>query len=120
MRRCADPSSVCGHVWAESSVGNRTVLEILNAEQELLNSRVQLVTARRDSYVAGFTLRAAMGRAEAKDRGLFGGSLYDPPLDYSRVSNRSSNYGPCEDPWIEDQPESRQTHQSCKSSMTDQ
>ena len=71
MRRCADPSSVCGHVWAESSVGNRTVLEILNAEQELLNSRVQLVTARRDSYVAGFTLRAAMGRAEAKDRGLF-------------------------------------------------
>ena len=66
MRRCADPSSVCGHVWAESSVCNRTVLEILNAEQELLNSRVQLVTARRDSYVAGFTLRAAMGRAKRK------------------------------------------------------
>lgn len=81
-------------VRAENTVGNRTVLEILNAGQELLNGRVQLVAARRDSYVAGFALRAAMGRAEAKDLGLFGGSLYDPTLDYSRVPAQSSNYGP--------------------------
>ena len=52
-------------VRAESSVGNRTILDILNAEQELLNSRVQLVTARHDSYVAGFNLLAALGRADA-------------------------------------------------------
>ena len=39
----------------------------LNAEQELLNSQVTLVTARRDAYVAGFAVLAAMGRAEAKD-----------------------------------------------------
>ena len=54
-------------VRAENTVGTRNVLDVLNAEQELLNSRVQLVTAERDAYVAGFTLLAAMGRAEARD-----------------------------------------------------
>ena len=65
-------------VRAENSVGNRDVLDVLNAEQELLNSRVQLVTAERDAYVAGFTLLAAMGRAEARDLNLFGGTLFEP------------------------------------------
>ncbi|HWK35293.1 TolC family outer membrane protein, partial [Sphingomonas sp.] len=62
-------------VRAENSVGTRTILDILNAEQELLNSQVTLVTARRDAYVAGFSLLAAMGRAEAEDLGLDGGPL---------------------------------------------
>ena len=57
-------------VRAENSVGNRTILDILDAERELLNAQVQLVTARRNAYVAGFTLLAAMGRAEARDLGL--------------------------------------------------
>ena len=61
-------------VRAENSVGNRTILDILNAEQELLNSQVTLVTARRDAYVAGFALLAAMGQAEARDLGLDGGA----------------------------------------------
>lgn len=65
-------------VRAENSVGNRNVLDVLNAEQELLNSRVQLVTARRDAYVAGFALLAAMGRAEARYLNLFGGTLFEP------------------------------------------
>src|SRR3546814_872276 len=65
-------------VRAENSVGTRNVLDVLNAEQELLNSRVQLVTAQRDAYVAGFTLLAAMGRAEARDLNLFGGTLFEP------------------------------------------
>ncbi len=75
-------------VRAENSVGTRTILDILNAEQELLNSQVQLVTARRDAYVAGFALLAAMGRAESRDLGLDGGALYDPIVNYSRVRNR--------------------------------
>src|SRR3546814_1701793 len=54
-------------VRAENSVGTRNVLDVLNAEQELLNSRVQLVTAERDAYVAGFTLLAAMGRARTEE-----------------------------------------------------
>ena len=76
-------------VRAENSIGNRTILEVLNAEQELLQSRVQLVTARRNAYVAGFSLLAAMGRAEARDLGLGDeGVLYDPIDNYERVEGR--------------------------------
>ncbi|MCL6249972.1 TolC family outer membrane protein [Altererythrobacter sp. KTW20L] len=75
-------------VRAENSIGNRDVLDVLNAEQELLAARVQLVTARRNEYVAGFTLLAAMGRAEARDLGLESeGVLYDPVVNYDRVRN---------------------------------
>ena len=73
-------------VRAENSVGTRTILDILNAEQELLNAQVQLVTARRDAYVAGFTLLASMGRAEAEDLGIAAGDeLYDPEANARRV-----------------------------------
>jgi outer membrane protein len=75
-------------VRAENSVGTRNVLDVLNAEQELLNSRVQLVTAERDSYVAGFTLLAAMGRAEARDLNLFGGTLFEPGFSRKAPSGR--------------------------------
>ncbi|WP_345719895.1 TolC family outer membrane protein [Qipengyuania sphaerica] len=76
-------------VRAENSIGNRTILDVLNAEQELLSARVQLVTARRNAYVAGFALLAAMGRAEARDLGLGDeGVLYDPLENYQRVSGR--------------------------------
>ncbi|MDE0878280.1 MAG: TolC family outer membrane protein [Sphingomonas bacterium] len=80
-------------VRAENSVGTRTILDILNAEQELLNSQVTLVTARRDAYVAGFALLAAMGQAEARDLGLEGGVLYDPTLNYKRVRNKFNDFG---------------------------
>jgi outer membrane protein len=76
-------------VRAESTVGNRTILDILNAEQELVVARSQLVTARRNAYVAGFSLLAAMGRAEARDLGLGDdGPLYDPQVNYDRVKNK--------------------------------
>ena len=71
---------------AENSVGTRTILDVLNAEQELLNAQVALVTARRDQYVAGFQLLNAMGQAEADDLGLEGGPLYDPLGNYRRVA----------------------------------
>ena len=80
-------------VRAENSVGTRTILDILNAEQELLNSQVTLVTARRDAYVAGFALLAAMGKAEARDLGLDGGTLYDPTINYKRVRGRFGDFG---------------------------
>ncbi|GGC04165.1 membrane protein [Novosphingobium endophyticum] len=75
-------------VRAENTVGNRTILDILDAEQELLNAQVQLVTARRNAYVAGFALLAAMGRAEARDLNLDGGTLYDPEVNYERVRDK--------------------------------
>jgi outer membrane protein len=79
-------------VRAENSVGTRTILDILNAEQELLNSQVTLVSARRNAYVAGFALLAAMGRAEARDLGLEGGPLYDPVQSYERNRGRLNDW----------------------------
>ena len=73
-------------VRAENTVGTRSILDVLDAEQELLNSQVLLVTARRDAYVAGFQLLNAMGQAEAQDLGLEGGALYDPLGNYRRVA----------------------------------
>jgi outer membrane protein len=73
-------------VRAENSIGNRQILDVLNAEQELVATRVQLVTAQRNEYVAGFSLLAAMGRAEARDLGLDAEvPLYDPVANYERA-----------------------------------
>ncbi len=72
-------------VRAENSIGNRTILDVLNAEQELLSTRAQLVTARRNAYVAGFSVLAAMGKAEARDLNLDTGVLYDPEINARRV-----------------------------------
>jgi len=85
-------------VRAENSIGNRTVLDVLNAEQELLFARVDLVTARRNAYVAGFTLLAAMGQAEARDLGIEGGALYDPLANYNRVSGKWNDWDRDPDP----------------------
>jgi outer membrane protein len=74
-------------VRAENSVGTRTILDILDAERELLNTQVELVTAQRNAYVAGFLLLSAMGQAEARDLGLDGGALYDPTQNYRRVKS---------------------------------
>ena len=76
-------------VRAENSIGNRTIIEVLNAEQELVAARAQLVTARRNAYVAGFNLLALMGRAEARDLNLdTDGVLYDPAVNFERVHDR--------------------------------
>ncbi|MDQ3077211.1 MAG: TolC family outer membrane protein [Pseudomonadota bacterium] len=77
---------------AENSVGTRTILDLLNAEQELLNAQVALVSARRDAYVAGFQLLNAMGQAEADDLGLEGGPFYDPLGNYRAVAGNWSDW----------------------------
>ncbi|WP_338502686.1 TolC family outer membrane protein [Sphingomonas kaistensis] len=78
---------------AERSVGSRTVIEVLNAEQELLGSRVELIAARRDAYVAGFRLLQAMGMASSEELGLNGGALYDPTGNYDKVAGDWSDWG---------------------------
>ena len=75
-------------VRAENTVGNRTILNILDAEQELLRAQVGLVAARRNAYVASFNLLAAMGKAQAADLGFDPASLYDPDVNYRRVRGR--------------------------------
>jgi outer membrane protein len=77
---------------AEQSVGTRTILDVLNAEQELLLSQVALVRAKHDAYVAGFALLNAMGVADAGDLGLDGGPLYDPLGNYRRVADNWNDW----------------------------
>ena len=77
---------------AQTDAGLRPLLDRLNAEQDLLNAQVTLVTAQRDAYVAGFALLAAMGRAEAKDLNFATGALYDPVAHYQSVRGRLAEW----------------------------
>jgi len=74
-------------VRQENAVGARTILDILDAEQEFLDSQVSLVRARRDEIVAGYAVLAAMGRLTARDLGL-AVEPYNPEEDYRAVRNR--------------------------------
>ncbi len=74
-------------VRQENAVGARTILDILDAEQEFLDSQVSLVRARRDEIVAGYAVLAAMGRLTARDLGL-AVEPYSPEADYQAVRNR--------------------------------
>jgi len=67
-------------VSKEQRVGGRTVLDVLNAEQELLNAQVSLVTSQRDAIVAAYQVLASGGVLTAKALGLKV-KLYDP-LDH--------------------------------------
>jgi outer membrane protein len=86
-------------VRAENTVGTRTILDILDAQQELFRAQVQLITARRNAYVAAFNLLAAMGHAEARDLGLDEfGPLYDPTVNYDRIRNNIWDWAHDPDP----------------------
>ena len=71
-------------VREEARVGQRTTLDVLNAQQELVNARVALVTAQRDRVVASYTLLAAAGRLSAQVLGL-NVPIYDPVVHYHQV-----------------------------------
>lgn len=74
-------------VEQEARVGSRTVLDVLDAEQELLNARVSLTRAKRDEVVATYQLRAAVGRLTAESLGLEV-DYYDPGRHYDGVRNK--------------------------------
>ncbi len=67
-------------VQQEAQVGSRTTLDVLDAEQELLDSRVTLVRSERDEYVAAFQLLAAVGQLTARELEL--PTRYYDPKDY--------------------------------------
>lgn len=74
-------------VQREALVGSRTVLDVLDAEQELLDARVNLVRSQRDELVAQFELKSAVGTLTAQDLKLTV-ELYDPEANYRRVRDR--------------------------------
>ena len=74
-------------VQQEATVGARTVLDVLDAEQELLDGQVNLVQAQRDATVASYQLLQALGRLTAQDLNL-PVQVYDYDSHYVDVSGK--------------------------------
>lgn len=71
-------------VREEARVGQRTTLDVLNAQQALVNARVSLVTAQHDRVVASYNLLNAVGRLSPQILGL-PTPVYDPQVHYYQV-----------------------------------
>lgn len=74
-------------VREEAKVGQRTTLDVLNAQQVLLNARVQLVTAQRDRVVNSYTLMLSIGRLLAENLNLKV-TPYDPVVHFDQVRGK--------------------------------
>lgn len=74
-------------VREEEKVGQRTLLDVLNAELEFLNSQVALETDRRNLVVAAYTVVSAMGRLDAAWIGT-AAYVYDPVVHYKEVRRK--------------------------------
>lgn len=79
-------------VKQDEQVGSQTTLDVLNAEQELLNARVSLVSAERDEAVAEYSLLAATGQLTAKNLQL-PVKYYDPVKNYEEVRDKWIGFG---------------------------
>ena len=74
-------------VREENAVGARTILDILDAEQEFLDAQVSLVASTRDELLARYQILAVIGRLTAADLGL-AADIYDVDRDYEAVRDR--------------------------------
>jgi outer membrane protein len=79
-------------VRQEAAVGSRTTLDVLNAEQELLTSRTNLVRAEHDEYVYAYQLLSAVGQLTAARLAL-PIQYYDPKVHYDKVKNKWFGFG---------------------------
>ena len=80
-------------VRQEQTVGARTVLDVLDAEQALLNSKVSLVNAQSNLVIARYQVLQAIGQLNAKALAL-NVPLYDPAQHYNDVRNKWWGTGP--------------------------
>ena len=71
-------------VREEAKAGQRTTLDVLNAQQALVNARVALVTAQHDRVVASYQVLSAVGRLAPQVLGL-NTTVYDPNVHYQQV-----------------------------------
>jgi outer membrane protein len=71
-------------VREEARVGQRTTLDVLNAQQALVNARNSLVTAQHDRVVASYNVLSAIGRLDPTVLKL-GTQVYDPSVHYHQV-----------------------------------
>jgi outer membrane protein len=71
-------------VREEARLGQRTTLDVLNAQQELVNARVAMVSAQRDRVVNSYGVLAAIGRLSPRVLGL-AVPIYDAQVHYHQV-----------------------------------
>ena len=73
-------------VREEASLGARTTLDVLDAEQDLLDARASLIQAEINQFVAVYSLLATMGllTVDHLDLGIL---TYDPEAYYDAVKN---------------------------------
>ncbi len=71
-------------VREEAKAGQRTTLDVLNAQQALVNARVALVTAQHDRVVASYGVLNAVGRLSPQVLNL-ATTTYDPSVHYQQV-----------------------------------
>ncbi len=88
-------------VQEEAKVGARTTLDVLDAEQEVLDARSSLVVSQRDEYVAAYSLLASVGKLTVDHLGLDTGlapvSASAEPSYYDGVRNRNFGYDATDD-----------------------
>jgi len=71
-------------VRREAQAGQRTTLEVLNSQQDLISAKARLIGAQRDRVVASYTLLSAIGRLDHRNLGLATPS-YEPQTHYQQV-----------------------------------
>ena len=77
-------------VREEAKAGQRTTLDVLNAQQALVNARIALVTAQHDRVVSSYSVLSSVGRLSPQVLGL-ATQVYDPSVHYQQV--RDSWFG---------------------------
>ena len=80
-------------VREEAALGSRTTLDVLNAEQELLDARANLIAAQSDEVIASYALLSAMGLLTADHLNL-PVQQYDPSAYYNLVKDAPSALSP--------------------------
>ena len=79
-------------------MGSRSTIDVLNAEQALVNGQISEVVAQHDQLLSSYQLLQAMGRLTARRLGLTG--IYDVKEHYNDVRNK----------WIGLDPETDEPH----------
>jgi outer membrane protein len=84
QEQVSESEAALNGVQDEARVGQRTTLDVLNAQQALVNARVALVTAQHDRVVASYAVLSAVGRLSPKVLSL-DTDVYDPTVHYHQV-----------------------------------
>ncbi|MFO0988574.1 MAG: TolC family outer membrane protein [Alphaproteobacteria bacterium] len=95
-------------VRQENQAGLRTVLDVLNAQQIMLDSQVSLVSARRDMIVASYQVAQAMGKLTAAELRLpvvvYDATAYYRAIKYLPIGTGPSTGAPPPRPGTPDSP----------------